>query len=63
VPGYVDDALVHHGVLNDEADFLQKPFDAAGLTAKVQEALNRRSWLTSRRAAHEVSASKPPPRQ
>jgi two-component system cell cycle sensor histidine kinase/response regulator CckA len=41
--GYVDDALVHHGVLNDEADFLQKPFDAAGLTAKVQEALQRHS--------------------
>ncbi len=41
--GYVDDALVHHGVLNDEAAFLQKPFDANGLTAMVREALGRRS--------------------
>jgi PAS domain S-box-containing protein len=39
--GYVDEALVRHGVLHDEAAFLQKPFDAAALTAKVTEALNR----------------------
>jgi CheY-like chemotaxis protein len=39
--GYVDDALVQHGINNEEADFLQKPFDAAGLQAKVREVLDR----------------------
>lgn len=39
--GYVDDAVVLHGVTRDDAVFLQKPFDAAGLAAKIQESLAR----------------------
>ena len=40
--GYVDDAVVLHGVLHAEAAFLQKPFDAANLADKVREALSKR---------------------
>lgn len=40
--GYVDDAVVLHGVYHAEAVFLQKPFDAAGLAEKVKESLTRR---------------------
>ena len=37
--GYVDDAVVLHGVLDAEVAFLQKPFDAADLAEKIREAL------------------------
>ncbi len=40
--GYVDDAVVLHGVFHAEAVFLQKPFDAASLADKVREALSKR---------------------
>ncbi len=38
--GYVDDALVRHGVVAAEVAFLQKPFSLAGLAAKVREVLD-----------------------
>jgi PAS domain S-box-containing protein len=37
--GYTDDAIVRHGVLDDNMFFLQKPFTPDGLTAKVREVL------------------------
>jgi two-component system cell cycle sensor histidine kinase/response regulator CckA len=38
--GYTDDAVVRHGVLQEQVNFLQKPFNSAALAAKVREVLN-----------------------
>jgi two-component system, cell cycle sensor histidine kinase and response regulator CckA len=38
--GYTDDAIVHHGVLDAEMWFLQKPFTADAIAAKVRDVLD-----------------------
>ncbi|HEX4119904.1 MAG TPA: response regulator [Verrucomicrobiae bacterium] len=38
--GYTDDALAHHGVLDEGLWFLEKPFSPAQLTRKVREILD-----------------------
>jgi len=38
--GYTDDALAHHGVLDEGLLFLEKPFSPARLAAKVREILD-----------------------
>lgn len=38
--GYTDDALAHHGVLEDGLSFLEKPFSPTQLTRKVREVLD-----------------------
>ena len=40
VSGYTDDAVIHNGVLNNSANFLQKPFTLYALTQKVREVLD-----------------------
>jgi PAS domain S-box-containing protein len=40
--GYTPDAIVHHGVLDPETRFLQKPFTRVKLLEKVEEALTAR---------------------
>jgi signal transduction histidine kinase/CheY-like chemotaxis protein len=39
--GYTDDAIVHHGVLNPDTHFLQKPFSLKTLSQKIREVLDK----------------------
>ena len=38
--GYMDDAIVRHGLLDETLDFIQKPFDSASVARKVREVLD-----------------------
>ncbi len=38
--GYTDDVIAHHGVLDENVSFLQKPFSVEGLTQKVREVIS-----------------------
>jgi PAS domain S-box-containing protein len=38
--GYTDTAIVHHGILNPDVAFLQKPFTVKNLAQKVREVIN-----------------------
>jgi CheY-like chemotaxis protein len=40
--GYTDDAVVHHGVLERDMDFIQKPFTPNALAKKVRQVLDTR---------------------
>lgn len=39
--GYAPNAIIHQGVLNEDLDFLPKPFTPDGLARKVREVLDR----------------------
>jgi len=40
--GYTDDAILHHGVLEEGAAFLQKPFSLGALARKVRDVIEAR---------------------
>jgi CheY-like chemotaxis protein len=40
--GYTDDAIVHHGVLEEGVNYIQKPFTLDALARKVREVLDQR---------------------
>ena len=39
--GYTDDAITHHGILEEGIVFIQKPFTPEDLARKVREVLGR----------------------
>lgn len=38
--GYTDTVVVHHGILDDGVDFIQKPYTPSGLASRVRAALD-----------------------
>jgi len=40
--GYTDNAIVHHVVLEEGINFMQKPFTLESLARKVREVLDKR---------------------
>jgi DNA-binding NtrC family response regulator len=45
--GYTDNAIVHHGVLDEGINYIQKPFTVDGLTKRVREVLDKDSRPTA----------------
>ncbi len=41
ISGYAENAIVHHGILDEGIDFIQKPFSSRKLLEKVREILDR----------------------
>ena len=39
--GYTDEAIVHHGVLDANVEFIQKPFTPVALSRKIREVLDK----------------------
>ncbi len=42
ISGYTDNAVLRHGLLDGDFDFLEKPFSLSGLATRVREILERR---------------------
>ena len=44
--GYTDDAIVHHGIIDSNVQFIQKPFTPVGLALKVREVMDLKRTRT-----------------
>ena len=40
VSGYTDDVILHHGVVQDEVNYLPKPFTVPALATMIREVLD-----------------------
>jgi two-component system, cell cycle sensor histidine kinase and response regulator CckA len=49
--GYTDDAIIHHGILEEGVNFIQKPFSMVKFARKVREVLDKESRRSSRMAS------------
>ena len=38
--GYTGNVIAHHGILDDDTNFIEKPFSILGLTGKVRSVLD-----------------------
>ena len=38
--GYTDNVIIHHGILDDGVQFIQKPFTTHSIVSKVREVIN-----------------------
>jgi hypothetical protein len=38
--GYTDEAIVHHGIVDSDVQFIQKPFSPPSLARKIREVLD-----------------------
>jgi len=54
--GYTDDTIVHHGVLHEDVEFIQKPFSPDQLAIKVREMLAAPDGLAGMVVADEEAA-------
>ena len=52
--GYTADIIAHHGILDEKAHFLQKPFSTNGMAVKVREALDSEQEEGETRAGHHT---------
>lgn len=43
ISGYTNDAIIRHGIMTSNVNFLQKPFTPAGLASKVRHVLDQRA--------------------
>lgn len=41
--GYTEDVIAHHGVLDDDTKYIQKPFSAANLVHKIRDVIDGRA--------------------
>ena len=58
--GYTADVIAHHGVLDPEVNFIQKPFSIKNLAAKVREALDDAKSGLHAVDIHATSSLDPP---
>ena len=54
--GYTPQAILHHGELEANTFFIQKPFTPSSLAAKIREVLDHSQWGAPRRRIPQKTA-------